>query len=74
MAKLAILVHSTEDWLSSFCLEVFLGCILEFRINVLLTEFRLMALLPADFSYALVLEPTNKRASLSADRLRKVFM
>ncbi|KAH7549407.1 hypothetical protein JRO89_XS13G0026600 [Xanthoceras sorbifolium] len=27
-----------------------------------------------DFSYALVLEPTNKRAYLSADRLRKVFM
>ncbi|KAJ0048113.1 hypothetical protein Pint_17070 [Pistacia integerrima] len=28
----------------------------------------------ADFQYALVLEPTNKRASVSADRLRKVFM
>jgi hypothetical protein len=27
----------------------------------------------ADFKYALVLEPTNKRASLSAERLRKVF-
>ncbi|XP_044466681.1 translocon at the outer membrane of chloroplasts 64-like [Mangifera indica] len=27
-----------------------------------------------DFQYALVLEPTNKRAAMSADRLRKVFM
>jgi hypothetical protein len=27
----------------------------------------------ADFKYAVVLEPTNKRASLSAERLRKVF-
>ncbi|KAI9174424.1 hypothetical protein LWI28_017035 [Acer negundo] len=27
-----------------------------------------------DFSYALVLEPTNKRAAQSADRLRKMFM
>ncbi|XP_026386779.1 outer envelope protein 64, chloroplastic-like [Papaver somniferum] len=27
-----------------------------------------------DFGYALVLEPTNKRASLSADRLRKLFL
>ena len=26
-----------------------------------------------DFKHALVLEPTNKRASLSAERLRKVF-
>ncbi|KAL0696984.1 hypothetical protein Bca4012_064164 [Brassica carinata] len=27
-----------------------------------------------DFSYALVLEPNNKRAALSAERLRKVFL
>lgn len=27
----------------------------------------------ADFNYALVLEPTNKRAALSAEKLRKLF-
>ncbi|KAH0976042.1 hypothetical protein GBA52_017941 [Prunus armeniaca] len=34
---------------------------------------RSMEFHPADFKYALVLEPTNKRASLSAERLRKLF-
>ncbi|KAH9763448.1 Outer envelope protein 64 [Citrus sinensis] len=64
-------VRGTAREMLGYYKEAIEGCILEFRINVLLTEFRLMALLPADFSYALVLEPTNKRASLSADRLRK---
>lgn len=27
----------------------------------------------ADFRYALVLEPTNKRAAMCADRLKKLF-
>ncbi|KAH9763447.1 Outer envelope protein 64 [Citrus sinensis] len=70
----AYLRRGTAREMLGYYKEAIEGCILEFRINVLLTEFRLMALLPADFSYALVLEPTNKRASLSADRLRKVFI
>lgn len=28
---------------------------------------------PADFRYAHVLEPTNKRAAVAAERLRKLF-
>lgn len=42
-----------------------------------LIEVDFVALMPtfctADFRYALVLEPTNKRAALSADRLRKLY-
>ena len=51
-------------WSTAFALKYF------FEVPWL---FVLMVIFPADFSHALVLEPTNKRASISGERLRKLF-
>lgn len=42
----------------------------DFRISKVYTNEKIWL---TDFKYALVLEPTNKRAASSAERLRKLF-